>query len=65
VVQRSPRLEPGADQRDAELEPAAELASTESTRAPVPELATRPESESVSPASGEKRARPPYLRLVR
>jgi stringent starvation protein B len=68
VVQRSPRLEPGADQhaqRDAELEPAAELASTESTRAPAPELATRPESESVSPASGEKRARPPYLRLVR
>jgi stringent starvation protein B len=67
LVQRSPRLDQSADQhaeRDAELEPAAELASSESTRAPAPELATRPESEN-APAGGEKRSRPPYLRLVR
>jgi len=74
VQQRSPQSDRQAPDREADrnaqLEPAAELASAESSPAPAPELATRPGSDSVSPAAaapagGEKRARPPYLRLVR
>jgi hypothetical protein len=70
VQQRSPQSDRQAADRDAQLEPAAELAGAEASPAPAPELATRPGSDSVSPAAaapagGEKRARPPYLRLVR
>jgi stringent starvation protein B len=59
LVQRSPESE-----RDGEIEPAAELTSEPTSPTSAPELATRPNSGSVSP-SEPKRVRPPYLRLVR
>ena len=72
VQQHSAQSERGLADRDADLETAAELAATEGSPAPAPattpppELATRPDRESdAATGSSGKRARPPYLRLVR
>jgi stringent starvation protein B len=61
----------GLADRDADLETAAELETTEASApapatTPPPELATRPDRDSdAATGSSGKRARPPYLRLVR
>lgn len=63
--QASPEVSPGVSpDLEQQLETAAQL-DPGSTPAPAPELATRPSSERVSTPSDGKRARPPYLRLVR
>ena len=63
--QGSPEVSPGVSpDLEQELETAAQL-DPGSSPAPAPELATRSSSERVSPPAEGKRARPPYLRLVR
>ena len=63
--QASPEVSPGVSpDLEQELETAAQL-DPGSSPAPAPELATRTSSERVSSPSEGKRARPPYLRLVR
>lgn len=61
VAERDAEFEPGAElERAADSSPAPAPATT-----PPPEAATPPESDSAATGSAGKRARPPYLRLVR
>ena len=63
--QASPEGSPGVSpELEQELETAAQL-EPGSSPPPAPELATRPSSERISSPEEGKRARPPYLRLVR